>query len=65
MLKIPEIGIFFTKTQKPRCPSDSWALSKKEVRWMEIANKRRLDGSGILDGYEVGIFVILSLGLVS
>ena len=32
---------------------------------MEIANKRRLDGSGILDGYEVGIFVILSLGLVS
>ena len=32
---------------------------------MEIANKRRSDGSGILDGYEVGIFVILSLGLVS
>ena len=28
---------------------------------MEIANKRRSDGSGILDGYEVGIFVILSL----
>ena len=50
------------------CPGwapDSRALFKKEVRWMEIANKRRLDGSGILDGYEVGIFVILSLGLVS
>ena len=55
---IPTTHVWVCRMQ---CPSDSWALSKEEVRWMEIANKEKVRWCryfGWIRGRDFGYFVI-------